>query len=213
MKKAVDNIRARIEAREASKEEKLSSFRNGIKLTEAKIEAITAELEEVDDPEKYKSLSDELKEEKLSLNALQIGYKRSQADGSFLPKEDYKEILNGLQSELDSIQAEHAPKIDKKLSELIALMDEYADEADELQDLANRAHKLYSRGGNPIILDIRALFTKSRSPLNWLQVFTLPYFEHRELIKQAKKNPQKVLANKLNNPELLKIAEVFSGKV
>ena len=212
MKKKIDNIKSRIESLEANKETKINEVSNNKKLTQTKLATLQAELDETEDPMRYKDISAEITDCKTNLMLLERSIDRTKADGFFLSRDEYKELLSELRSELSELQEEHAPKIEKKISELVAVMDSYSEEAEELQDLANRTHRLYTRTGTAPILETRDIHSKVISPFNWFKVLSVPYFIHREKILFVMKNPSKFLRNGFVDPDLKMIAKTLSGK-
>ena len=212
MKRNISNIESMIEEREAKKNSKFSSIINEKKNLESTLEALEVKLDETDDPTEYNRISDEIQNKKTALVLLKRSLERSQGIGYFINEEEYKNTLKELRNELAALQSEHSPKIKKKILELIELLDDYSDEADYLQELADRTTSLYSRNRNRTVLGRNDILTDDSSSLYPIYNFINPYFTHREKVLFVKKNPEKVFANKLNNPDFLNIAKHLLGK-
>ena len=209
--RTIENIRSTIEKGENQKKEKIASFKTQKSSIESRLEALRSQHEATDDPEEYHRISKEIEEKETSLKVLNRGFERFKEPGYFLPEDDYKTIIKDLRSQLEAVKKEHTPSIEKKLFELIEAMDSYSDEAEELQSLVDRATRLEGMNMNPPILEVRELPNKTAS-LYRIQDFSRAYFDRKDLIKTAKRDPKKILDTCYNNPELREIASILIGK-
>lgn len=146
----IENIKALLDAKEAELNEVKRKSKEEKATIENKIAELESALEMPETLEEYKSISEELKENRQYLRYLEA--KKNTLENSAITKEERQAILKDLKKELLRIQEEAAPEMQKKLFEIVELMQEYDRKAKPIQDLANRAQSLDKSSWNPQVV-------------------------------------------------------------
>lgn len=92
------------------------------------------------DPEKYNDLILKAEENKNNYVAYQRQYEQKELPA--LSRQDFELLRRDIQKQAEAIQAEYAPAITALLSELIPLVNSYAEDIEELERIKNRAQTL-----------------------------------------------------------------------
>lgn len=177
MKKVIEEIIDTIESKETERRLKNATFKANRSTYKSNIEGINERLSETDNLDEYTKLNADLQKYQTALILLDRGEALSKKDGYYLPIGAYKMIRSDLESELDELKKEVAPKIAKLVSEIVDILDEYSDRADELSDLNRRAFKLYSSWGEGGNLERNELFNDGSSSDNANKILTRAYFK------------------------------------
>ena len=188
MNKSLEAIEARLEALESYKKDVLKKSAANIAATKAEIDALEAELKDADDIDDYKEKQQNLKDARACLEFLKN--KEAQQKGSTIPDDEYKKIDKEIREETELLQEKHAPAMLKKVAEIVELLDKYADEADDLERLINKAYMLheglnyYTGGGYPIRTACNIKNHGSQGGI-FAAIVTI-YYNHREAMKRNK---------------------------
>ena len=189
MTKSTEAINARLDTIAAYRRDVISKSANDIKNQAAKVAALEAEMGEAADLEDYKEKQQTLKDERACLEFLKA--KEAQQKSMKLPDDEYKKITAEVHEEMELLQEKYAPAMLKKIREFGELMDKYADEADELEEVINKAYmlhegKVFNMGmGYPVRIacDIK----KQGTPGGMFAAVVTTYYKHREAMKNNDK--------------------------
>ena len=109
---------------------------------ESKIRELEKRMENPRGVEDFTAAAQELRDTKSYLEYINTMSKK--ADKGLMTESEYKEIRATMFDEIRKIQEAKAEKIQSKLWEVIALMDEYTDEVKEAEAIIDRAQGFYS---------------------------------------------------------------------
>jgi len=158
MNKNIEAINNKIDDIKSYRAEIIAKSNAEIKDAEEKVknleDELTGSIVYIDDIEVYKLKEQELKDARMFLGFLKS--RRAKMNQSPLTDDEYRSMTADIREELEILQDKYTPEIQKKLFEVIALMDRYADEADELEEVLNKVYMLregYTHGytmGRPV---------------------------------------------------------------
>ncbi len=142
MKKNIEAISQKLDSLE-SEANKIgaNSRKERADLTD-KLKTLEAKQKEPSSLEEYKAVSQEIRDTRAYLDYLNTT--EENAKKGFLSDAEMKEIRESIKAEVDEIQKNTAPDMQKKLFEIIELMDRYTAEVIGYETLLNRASRLHS---------------------------------------------------------------------
>ena len=183
MKKHFEEIIDRLNKAEANRNEKQTRLRREYASANEKAIAIDEALKTAEDPEEYKKLLREKSE-----NTSFLEFLNARKPNGFKPaitKNEFRDITETCNSEIKALQDSYAPKIQKEIERLISLLDEYSNEAEELEAIKNKACCLYSNSSSALNItgDIK---DKDIDPLFYFYHICKAYFNHRQTINRMK---------------------------
>ena len=189
MKKEIEQINAILEEREAEARAAIKFKRQERAELEEKIRKLEKQKESgINNLDDYKAVCEELRTAREYINYMDA---KSNTPGQKLITElEYKAMNKQITAEAAAIQAETAPIIEKKLNELIELMDAYTDKISELEtvaDRASRAHCPYSSAGARYCNGIDKY---KSSPLEWFNRFVYMYYSYADTAARLKAGKQ-----------------------
>ena len=185
MNKNIEAINTRLDLIDTYRRDVIQKSAREIKEQTAKVEALEAELKNAEDLEDYKDRQQELKDERACLEFLKT--KEAQQKGATIPDDEYKKITAEIREEAELLQEKHAPAMLRKLRELVDLMDKYADEAEDLEAVINKAYMLHE-GINTCVAGrhVRTAcnIKNQGTPGGMFAAFVTIYYNKREAIKK-----------------------------
>ena len=212
MKNTIENIKTTIETKSAERAEILKKSQADLKKAGETLTALNAQLEQAQDLDEYERIKAKIKEAE---NTLDFCNKRvAQAKGVIISDAEYREMQQQLDAEVDKIKVKHAPKVQKAIADLVAAMDAYTAEANEIEDIREKAHSLNTKGAN---LGIGGSYYKTYEmtsfnidPLEWQPGILQAYFNHKTVVVAATSNPEKILKDRVfSSPETIRIAQAY----
>lgn len=162
---------------------------------ENRIKGLEERMENPNGIEDYKEAAQELRDSKQYLEYLKTA--SSKVNQGILTETEYKELRENLLAEIREKQEKTAPEIQKKLFEVIALMDEYTAGVKEREDVINRAQALYSpklRTGSYTRGKIREY---NPDKFGYWEAFCTMYFQHYDTAQKIKAGAKKNAWSKL----------------
>lgn len=148
MVKNIEAINNKLDDIKSYRSEVVARSKAEIRATEAKIEDLEATLKESADIDEYKEREQELKDARTFLGFLKSRQQSISNQG--LTDNEYRSMCSDIREEVEMLQEKYAPAIQKKLYEVVELMDEYAAEAGELEKVLNKAYMLHEGYNNYI---------------------------------------------------------------
>jgi len=140
MNKNIEAINNKLDDIKSYRKDVIEKSKAEIRNTKAKIEHLESTITESDDIDDYKKTEQEIKDARVYLGFLES--RQAKMSKSGLTDDEYNSMCGDIRDEADILQEKYAPEIQKKLFEAVALMDRYADEASELEEVINKAYFL-----------------------------------------------------------------------
>lgn len=210
MKTDLKACRAEFERRQAEHKAAVSKSRKEIQEAQAVLTALNEQLEQAQELPEYEKTRAAIKEQEAKLAFL--NKRAAQADKQLLSDPEFRNIRAQADAEMQKLQEQFAPQINKKLSELVELLDKYTDAGHEIEAITAEARQLNKKPGEWIPLDNSRPKTKEISNLTqdayfYNKYLLLAYFEHRNEVDGIKANPERTLSNNWIDGEIREIAK------
>lgn len=188
MKSNIEEISKNLDAVRIDRDEKQSKLRNEFEAAKRKAIELEAALKEAEDPEEYKKLLNAKSE-----NDNFIEFLKARNPNSFKPaitQTEYREINKTINLEVEKLQKEHAPKILKEVQKLVAMLDEYSDEAEAIESVRDKASLLYNNSHSSVY-KTGEIKNMDIDPMFYFFHICREYFNHRSTIKRLKRAANK----------------------
>ena len=180
MKWTIETITARLEEIEKNRREKKAKFNKELVESKAKLENLDTALREAEDPDEYKRILREKNEAETYIEFLERRTKHARP-GEDVDQNEYKEIQSWLLSEAETAQTDYAPKIEKKLSELLNVLEEYYTKVNASETVREYACKVFlGHGLNGH--KTSGVIEKMNDPLFYASHMLRAYFNHRNTV-------------------------------
>lgn len=173
MKTKFEEIRAKLENAAEAKADKERKYNVEIREAERKSAELERALQDPTKeitPEEYKKLLREKSDNESYIDFLKK--KRATERGPAISNEAYKEIERQVNAEVAALQADAAPEIAKAFENLVSLLDEYAQQVEEVDAIKNRA--IYLNQG---------ISTEESSAPKIATLCNDPYFNNAQLLR------------------------------
>ena len=211
MIKILEDIKAKLDSKEAEVNERNRKFRESLKAAEKKNEELSRKLKEEEDPYEAQKILKELKDSQELYSFLIASKNKKFLPGSDLSKAECKYIKETVNKELRKMQMEMAPKIAKEINKVVALLDEYCEQAEVIDDLSMRAGKLcYGVVSNTY--DTWNITTAYEDPFNYYETFCRAYFNNRRTVNTLKNSLKSKFKNPWINSDERKILNALKGE-
>ena len=181
MRTAKDNIaqmlKEKIENKKQERAQNLSEYEREKEAAKEKITMLINEQSDAETPERYKEISEQIHEQEDYISFLEWRTKKAN-ETPLLSLEEFEETKAQLNAENEKTLDACADNILKKFDELTAMLDEYTQTANDLQDvleLAELAHFKRKLGGH----FWHALREKRPNPYGVYSKMLLAYLNHR----------------------------------
>jgi len=188
MSKGINKIIAFLDdAEKAEREEFVKNKKDREELT-AKLETLEELQENAGSLEEYKLIAQEIRDTK---DFLSYSTKKANEKKSLITTDERNNIIKEARGELNKLQADAAPEIQEKLLEIISLMDNYTEEAEQYESIIMRAMRLHDRPycvGN--VREACHIRDHGTDPAEWFKVFVYMYYQHRETAQRLTRNEQ-----------------------
>ena len=213
MDKKIEQIKKTIESKESERDNLLRNGTHDLNEAQNKLSALQAKREASDNTEEYISLTREITDTEAGIEFL--NRKLQQIKSGLIEKSELKTINDSIEAEMVVLQDKTFSEFNAELMKLVSMMDKYADEAEELDKLKERAGIL----AYPSTSFISSHWTSSEisvrypSALGYWEAFWKAYFMRRNIIARVKDDPEGVLRNNGRfhsySPEELAIAKAL----
>lgn len=184
MKQTKESITAAIEAKEQEYRSITSKSKNERREALAKIDALREAQKNPDSLEQYCDISGDIKNLENYLAVLDA--KEKAANNGMLTAAEYKDMSNFLVCEIREKQEQAAPKIQKKLDEVIKLMDEYTEEVQEYEQLITRLRRLYTPKFSRAAHFANEISDINPDKIGWFSRFVYMYYSHHDTAQKIK---------------------------
>ena len=185
MNKEFEDINAMLDTRSAELQKMKSDRMKQIKQAGAKYHEIEKKLDTVETAEEFVRLQKELKEQE-NLCCFLTSHKNREPKYN-LTKAEHKEICEKVSTELESLRLEYAPKIAKALETVIAIADEYSEQAEFLENIQDKSTRLATNLSSNV-WRVQDIADTVEDPLNYIHGFYRSYFPARATVCKAKKS-------------------------
>lgn len=185
MKWTHDTITARLDEIEKNRREKRQKFDRELVASKAKLANLDTALSEAEDPDEYKRILREKNEAETYIEFLERRTKHARP-GDDVDQNEYKDMQSWLLSEVEKNQTEYAPKIEKALSNLLNVLEEYYTKTNASENVREYACKVFLGHGlnghktNEII-------KKMNDPLLYADHMLRAFFLHRNMVDHCYK--------------------------
>lgn len=207
MNNKLEQLNSELNEKATAHAAKAKKCKEDLNTSRAELERLTAQLEEVQELEEYEKTRAAIVEAKAKIEFCEKALRQTKE--KIISDKEYSDISAQVNEEVHRIQAKHAPKIQKTLAELIGLLNNYCDEVAEVETIKNAAAKLNVVSGSliaPPPSERGTLATFSPDALEYQPEMLRAYFNHKNMVDTAQANPDKIIKNEFNNPELRRIA-------
>jgi chromosome segregation ATPase len=178
--KTIKEITARIEELKAEKTTRENKWRKEISDAREKAASIDEKLQTAEDPDEYKKLLREKTENDQFLDFLNT--KNKQLPPA-ITRDEYNVYHGQLLDELEELQEEYAPKVEKAARELVLILNEYSEKACGIEDTRAKLSDLHLNHGN-IVYKVNELTEKITDPMYYTQHFCREFFAHNSEVKR-----------------------------
>ena len=210
MKVNTDKITARINELSTAKRQKVEKWEIEHRNAVMKADAIEEALKATDDIDEYKKLIAEKRENSDFLDYLNTNKKNLNTPA--ISGNERSSILKELQTGIEDLQDEYIPKIEKEIERLVAVLDEYYQEADKLEALRDDCEKLFN--GRPCSTYLASgIVNKATDPLHYSHHFISAYNQHRANIGRISHGVINDMKNPWYNPEEAEIAKELRRRI
>ena len=197
MIKTIEDVKARLNELMTAKAEKESNLNKELATAKKKASLLEAAIKTTTDVSKYKELAKEKKENEDYLSFLQNNlFNKHSKYESGITQEEYWSIDKVIESEVNTLQTDYAPRVESKVNELVEILAEYEQKALELEGLRNNNSFLLN--GRPysryFISDIAQKCTGDK--LFYSYHICLAYFAQSAVVSRLKK----AISQRLSNP-------------
>ena len=198
MNKAIIEIKKKIEQLESEKADIITNGNRELKEAKSKLEELTAKRDNCSNSDEYIQLTKEIQDTEFKIEF--TNKKLFQVKNGFISSGELSEIKKTIDSEIAKLQEERAPAIKAEVEKLVQLMDIYADEAEELDILKDRAGNLT----HPTASHISSRWSSGEIGVRFPTIFGFweafweAYFKRRYIISLVKKDPEAVLNPKIH---------------
>lgn len=205
MIKTIEDVKARLNELMTAKAEKESNLNKELADAKRKAKLLEAALKTTADITKYRELVKEKKENEDYLSFLQsrqnsMNNKRSNFE-SGITQEEYWSNNKVIESEIDTLQTDYAPRVESKVNELVAILAEYEQKALELEALRDNNSRLLN--GRPFsrssVSDLAQKCTGDK--LFYSYHICLTYFAQSAVVARLKSAISQHLTNPCCNSE------------
>lgn len=185
MKWTHDTITARLDEIEKNRREKRQKFDRELVASKAKLANLDTALSEAEDPDEYKRILREKNEAETYIEFLERRTKHARP-GDDVDQNEYKDMQSWLLSEVEKNQTEYAPKIEKALSNLLNVLEEYYTKTNASENVREYACKVFLGHGlnghktNEVI-------KKMNDPLLYADHMLRAFFLHRNMVDHCYK--------------------------
>lgn len=179
MKWTLDAVNKRLDEIETSRREKKAKFDKELKDSRTKLQTLETSLQEAEDPEEYKKLLREKTEAETYIEFLTKHKKTTPTDTT--DRAEYKEIFDTLVNDVEDLQSDYLPKVEKAFNSLLNVLDEYYTKANAIEEVRDRACQVYCGHGingyktNEIV-------NKVNDPLLYADHMLRAFFIHRTTV-------------------------------
>lgn len=212
MKKNIEEIMKHLESVRTERDSKQQKLLKEVAAAERKAEEIDKALKTVEDPDDYRRLLNEQRDNNQFLSFL-----RSHKPKGFRPAitgEDYRSINQTIDAEINDLQEEYAPKVWEEMQKLLSILDEYSEQVEPLEAIKHEASFLFtSSTGN--FYKAAELKNKEVDPTFYYFHLCREYFNHRLTINRLKSAVGKQsngFFSVCNNPEEHAILEELTRR-
>ena len=180
MKWTHETITARLDEIEKTRREKKAKFNSELVASKAKLANLDTALSEAEDPDEYKRILREKNEAETYIEFLERRTKTARP-GDDVNHEEYKDIQSWLLAEVETAQKDYAPKIEKALSSLLNVLEEYYTKVNASETVRESACKVFLGHGlnghktNEVI-------KKMNDPLLYADHMLRAFFTHRQMV-------------------------------
>ncbi len=181
MKWTNETITARLNEIENARREKKVKFDTELKESRAKLANLETALSEAEDPDEYKRILREKNEAETYIDFLT---RRTKGGKKYddVSNDEYKDMQSFLLDQMEKTQTEYAPKIEKKLSELLNVLEEYYSKANTSENVRDRACNVFL-GHGISGHKTSEIIGKMNDPLFYAEHIIRPFFNHRMTIQ------------------------------
>ena len=186
------NISEFLNSRQQELKAEISAFVNEKKQTQREIEELKAANDEAETAEAFKETAAALKDKESYLEFLK--HRAKAPSGPVITKAELKEIETAINEENAKLLDAKAPQIFKKFTELFALLDEYAGNADELQKILDATHTaFYGRtwGGHLA----HSLTERNPDEFGYFKKMYNAFLNNRFLIEEVRREPRRSITS------------------
>lgn len=210
MKVNIDKITARLDELATVKRQKVEKWQIEYKNAVRKADTIEDDLKATEDIDEYKKLIAEKKENADFLDYLNTNKKNLNTPA--ISETESRSIQKELQTGIEDLQGEYIPKIEKEIEKVVALLDEYYQEADKLETLRDDCAKLLN--GRPCSTYLASgIADKTKDPLCYSRHFITAYNQHRANVGRIARGVVNNLNNPWYNPEEAEIAKELRRRI
>ena len=178
--KTIDEITARIEELRAEKTTRENKWRKEISDARAKAASLDEKLKAVEDPDEYKQI---LREKTENDQFLAFLNSKSTQSKPAITRDEFNKMQGQLLDELEDLQENYAPKVEKAARELVLILNEYNDKALALEDTRAALSVVYQNHGN-IAYKVSELVEKITDPMYYTQHLCREFFNHAAQVKR-----------------------------
>ena len=178
--KTIDEITARIEELRAEKTTRENKWRKEISDARAKAATLDEKLKAAEDPDEYKQI---LREKTENDQFLAFLNSKSTQSKPAITRDEYNKMHGQLLDELEELQENYAPKVEKAARELVLILNEYNDKALALEDTRAALSVIYNNHGN-IAYKSGELVEKITDPMYYTQHLCREFFNHNSNVKR-----------------------------
>lgn len=180
MKWNTETITARLDEIENTRRIKKAKFDHELKESRAKLANLDTALSEAEDPEEYKRILHDKNEAEMYIDFLTRRTKDARP-GDDVNHDEYRDIQSWLLEQVENDQKEYAPKIEKKLSELLNLLEEYYSKTTATETVRDRACMVFLNHGTNGHRTSE-IIKKMNDPLLYADHMLRAFFVHRSRV-------------------------------
>lgn len=184
MKRKVDSVRKFVTNKEKEKTDTLKELKQKIEDAKKNIEELSAKLEFITDTREYIQTKNFIRD---SQDYIQfISKKMDTYADSVVSKEDYRANMELINEDQSALKEEYAPKLEKKVYELVAVMDEYFDQYGEDLKLRQRLCEVSNKKLTAPVVDSLNIADMTSDKFYYFHEFIKAYYNHRKVVEDCK---------------------------
>lgn len=175
MNKRAAAVKKDLEKLKSEKNEKLNKYNQEIKITKVQINRLSAELETIEEPEKFKEVNKKLNDAKDYLFFLE---KQKNKTSVSLSKEDFDKYKKDLFESYKEVVNEYSGSIESLIEQLVSMLESYTAEIEEQRKIGNALNNMCS-GQTQIILSPDKIITHMKCTNEYTKYFVEYFFYTR----------------------------------